>query len=302
MLRMSYRLSFLLSLIVICYSCEKKSENPPEISLNSETGFTSSDRIVPIGLPIKIGIQGRSSDAPITNLVITLTTESGIETALDSGLYTDNLNYVKNLSYGASAWEKWTFTIMDKNRKKTSTSVLLTKDTASDFGPIKYMPSIILGCHQNTAIGSFFNPVTGNLYFSNSSDTIQSEVYLILYYASLNVPSTDFTLSSPMDADVGTYYPQILNWISPRNEMRYKFDSLTVSPAEFDNAYNDSLIISNYTSATVGKRKFKSCRPGYVIPFQISVGTMAGKRGLIKIISTSGLESGYMEFAMKIQQ
>ena len=71
---------------------------------------------------------------------------------------------------------------------------------------------------------------------------------------------------------------------------------------EFDNAYNDSLIIANYTSATVGKRKFKSCRPGYVIPFEITAGALSGKRGLIKIISINGQDTGFMEFALKIQQ
>lgn len=302
MLKISYRISFFLILIVLCYSCKKKSENPPEISFISETGYTTTNRIVPIGLPIKIGIHGQSQDAPITNFVITLTTENGTETALDSGLYTENFSYIKNLSYGASAWEKWTFTIMDKNRKRTSTTILLTKDTASVFGPIKYFPSIILGCNQNTTIGSFFNPETGIISFANSSDSIQNDIYMILYYATLAVPPTDFTLGSPSDADVTTYYPNITNWNLPKNEVRYKFDSLTVSPAEFDAAYNDSLIISNYTSATVGKRKAKSCRPGYVIPFQISVGALSGKRGLIKIISLNGQESGLMEFALKIQQ
>lgn len=297
----SYRLLFLL-LFIALISCNKKSEDPPLLEIINETGFTSSDRMVTVGLPVKIGIHGFGNDAPITNLVVTLTTENGTETALDSGVYTNDLRFVKNISYGASAWEKWTFTIMDKNRNKTTSSITLTKDSNSVFGQIDYFPSVILGCHQNSAIGNFFNPETGNIYFSDSLDTIQNNIYIIMYYGSLVVPLTDFTFSSPGDNDVALYYPQISNWILPRNEMRYKFDSLTVSPLEFDMAYNDSLIISNYTSATVGKRKAKSVRPGYVIPFQVSVGALAGKRGLLKVISVSGLENGYVEFAMKIQK
>ncbi|MBI5541949.1 MAG: hypothetical protein HY951_17975 [Bacteroidia bacterium] len=298
-----YRIMCLLLLFVIpFYSCKKKSENPPVISFINEAGYTFADRIVAVGLPIKIGISGLSEDAPITNLSITLTTENGTEIALDSGLYTNDLHFVKNISYGASAWEKWTFTIMDKNRKKASLTITLTKDPNSVFGQINYYPSIILGCQDKISIGSFLNPENGSIYFSDSTDAIQNSIYIITYYASLNVPPTDFTFGSPSDNDVTTYYPNISNWTLPRNEIRYKFDSLTVSPQEFDMAYNDSLIISNYTSATVGKRKFKSARPGYVIPFQVSIGAMAGKRGLIKIISINGQESGQIEFAMKIQK
>ncbi len=293
---------FLIFSLLISHSCKKKSEDPPLFTFISDSGFTSTNRIVPVGIPVKIGINGNSVDAPITNLVITLTTENRTETALDSGLYTNNLNYVKNISYGASAWEKWTFTIMDKNRKKSSLTITLTKDSNSVFGQIDYYPSIKLGCQQNLTIGSFLNPVTGSIYFADSSDVIQNNIYLIFYYASLNVPPTDYTFGSPSDNDITTYYSNINSWTLPRNEIRYKFDSLTVSPAEFDLAYNDSLIISNYTSATVGKRKFKSARPGYVIPFQISVGALAGKRGLLKIISVSGQEDGFIEFAMKIQK
>lgn len=298
---LSYPILFLI-IVILFFSCMKKSENPPTLNFDSETGFTANDRTVPIGLPVKIGINGISSDAPITNLTITLTTENGSEIALDSGLYTNNLHFVKNISYGASMWEKWTFTIMDKNRNRSTKVIILTKDTNSVFGLINYFPSIKLGCQNNHTIGSFFNPETGSIHFADSTDAIQNNMYIIMYYASLNAPPTDFTFGSPSDNDVTTYYPNISNWILPRNEVRYKFDSLTVSPQEFDLAYNDSLIISNYTSATVGKRKFKSARPGYVIPFQVTAGAISGKRGLLKIISINGQETGFIEFAMKIQK
>ena len=300
---LSYPLLILLFIFVLfSNSCKKKSENAPVLTLINETGYTYSDRIVAIGLPIKIGINGISGDAPITNLVITLTTEYGTETALDSGLYTNELRFVKNISYGASAWEKWTITIMDKNRNKSSQTITLTKDTNSIFGQINYYPSIKLGCDKNLNIGSFFNPENASIYFIDSASIIQNNIYMILYYASLNAPPTDYTFGSPCDNDVFTYFPQISSWSLPRNEIRYKFDSLTVSPQEFDLAYNDSIIISNFTSATIGKRKFKSARPGYVVPFQISIGALAGKRGLLKIISITGQDSGFVEFAMKIQK
>lgn len=299
----SFRLIIIISQSLLFFnSCIHKSEEPPSLSLLNESGYTATDRIVPVGLPIKIGITGFGRDAPITNLVITMTNENGTEIALDSGLYSNGLHFVKYISYGASAHEKWIFTIMDKNRNRSSLAVTLTKDPNSIFGEIKNFPVIKLGCQQNQALGSFLEAETGIVHFADSSGTIQNNIYIILYYASLSVPPTDFTFSSPGENEVTTYYPQINSWALPRTEMRYKFDSLTVSPQQFDLAYNDSLIISNYTSATVGKRKFKSSRPGYVIPFQITAGAMSGKRGLLKIISVNGKENGFIEFAMKIQK
>lgn len=300
--KISYRFIFYFSFFLISFSCRKNNVSSPSLIFINDSDYIVADRTVPVGFPIKIGVNGISNDVPITNLVITLTTENRAETALDSGIYTNNLRFVKNISYGASAWEKWTFTIMDKNRNKSSLSITLTKDSNSVFGQINYFPSIKSGCQNNINFGSFLNPETGLTYFADSINAIQNNIYIITYYASLNVPPTDFTFGSPSDNDIATYYPNINNWVLPRNEVRYKFDSLTVSPQEFDLAYNDSLIISNYTSATVGKRKFKSARPGYVIPFEITSGAMSGKRGLLKIISTSGFEDGFIEFAMKIQK
>jgi hypothetical protein len=94
----------------------------------------------------------------------------------------------------------------------------------------------------------------------------------------------------------------IANWSIPKNETRYKPDSLSISPAVFDAAYNDSLIITNYTSATIGKRKFKIVRAGYVIPFQVTNGESAGKRGLIKIRSLQNGLEGFIIADIKVQK
>jgi hypothetical protein len=294
-------------IIMICFeaivcSCTKKPAEPPTLSLLNEPGFTASDITVPVGFPVKFGIMGSGKDAPITNLVITMSNENGTFIALDSGLYTNDLKFVRHISYGASDHEKWTFTIMDKNRNKSTLSLTLKKDPNSVFGQIDYFPSIKLGCQQNQDLGSFLEAQSGNAYFANSPEIIQKNINIILYYASLSSPPTDFTFSSPGETEVTAYYPNIASWDIPRPEVRYKYDSLTVTPRQFDDAYNDSLIISNYTSATAGKRKFKSARPGYVIPFQITSGPVSGKRGLLKVISVNGKENGFVEFALKIQK
>jgi hypothetical protein len=286
---------------IVC-SCTKKQAEPPTLSLLNEAGFTASDNIVPVGFPVKFEIMGSGKDAPITNLVITMSNENGTDIALDSGLYTNDLKFVRHISYGSSDYEKWTFTIMDKNRNKSTLSITLKKDPNSVFGQIDYFPSIKLGCQQNKVLGSFLEAQSGQVYLENSTELIQKNISIILYYASLSIPPSDFTFSSPGETEVATYYPNIASWDIPRTEVRYKYDSLTISSRQFDNAYNDSLIISNYTSATTGKRKFKSARAGYVIPFQITSGPISGKRGLLKVISVNGKENGYVEFALKIQK
>jgi hypothetical protein len=94
----------------------------------------------------------------------------------------------------------------------------------------------------------------------------------------------------------------ISNWTLPYNETRYKPDSLSISHEAFDAAYNDSLIITNYTSATTGKRKFKIVRTGYIIPFMVTIGPATGKRGLIKINSMVDGPDGYMVADIKVQK
>jgi hypothetical protein len=298
------KISFIVfAMLILIYACKKDiGKNPPLLQLITENGYVTDSVIVPIGFPYKIGIKAAKGDAAITNLVVTLTTENGLETALDSGMYSDDFSYTRNISYGASHFEKWTFMTRDKNGKSSTVSLTILKDTTSAFGPITVYPSVTLAAQYNTNYNSFFSISQGISYTQQDADANQADINIITYYGDLLVPSTEFTLSSPGESDVGTFYPMILDWSVPRNETRYKPDSLSISPSAFDAAYNDSIIITNYTSATIGKRKFKIVRAGYVIPFQITVGPGAGKRGLIKIISLRNGNDGYMVADIKVQK
>ena len=283
--------------------CIKDENNsPPTLAFLTEPGYTASDTMVKTGAILKLGIHTTASAESITNFIITLQTKNGLETALDSGLYKENFNYTRSISFGASDWEKWTFTVMDKNRNKTSICIKLTKDPASDFGPIISYSSIILGTQHNTTFGQFLVTSTGSVITETVAASIQNLVNIITYYGELQIPETYYTLSSPNETDAPNYYPSLTSWTEPKNEMRYKADSLSVTETMFNAATNDSLIISNYTSATIGKRKFKNARTGYVIPFQIAVGPEAGKRGLIHVKNCSGLPDGTIEIAIKMQQ
>lgn len=294
---------WLLTAVFILSACTDESNHlPPVIQLIEGEGFISDSLTVPIGFPGKIGLKVTKGDAAITNLVITLTTDNGTETALDSGMYSKDFMYTFKISYGATRFEKWTFTLRDKNGMSAATSLILWKDSSSAFGPILFYPSVKLVTQNYALSGSFFSFSDGTVFTTQNAEANQSSINLITYWGDKVSPETGFTLSSPGESDVTAYFPFIANWSVPYNETRYKSDSLSISTEEFDRAYNDSLIISNYTSATVGKRKSKMVRQGYVIPFQVTVGEPAGKKGLVKIISMQNSPDGYIVADIKVQK
>ena len=292
----------MLALCLLISGCgEKKDSVPPSISFKTDNAFTYSDRIVAIGGQVKIGIIATAGDAAITNFIVTMTTENGSEKSVDSGLYSNFMNYEKTIFYGAEKFEKWSFTVRDKNGKSASVSITLSRDSTSTFGQINYFSSIILGAQQNNLYGHFLSLPEGKLYFSDSASSVQQKIYMLTYYGDILSPPTEFTLSSPNETDAPLFYSLLSSWNIPKNEIRYKADSLSISTTEFDGAKNDSLIISNYTGVTSGKRKFKSTRAGYVIPFQVTAGNLSGKKGLIKVKSVSNGTAGSVELEMKIQ-
>jgi hypothetical protein len=296
-------IQLIIALMMTFYACKRESDKqPPTIHPITDNGFTHDSAVVPIGFPFKIGINALKVDAAITNLVVTLTTENGMETALDSGMYSDDFTYTRNISYGASKFEKWTFMLRDKNGKSATTSVTIFKDETSAFGPITTYSSVKLSAQEDVTGASFFSVAKGDLYSQQNAEAHQSDINLITYFGDLLSPSTEFTLSSPGESDVTTFYSMIANWATPRNETRYKADSLSISQQAFDAAFNDSLIITNYTSATTGKRKFKLVRAGYVIPFQVTIGPAAGKRGLIRIKSIQSDATGHIIADIQVQK
>jgi len=295
--------TFFIILFLFLVACKKETDKTsPVLSLITNNGYLADSAIVPIGFPYKIGIVVDKGDAAVTNLVVTLTTENGMETALDSGMYSDDFSYERTISYGASRYEKWSFMIRDKNGKSSNASITILKDTSSAFGPITVYNSVTLAAQNNPVYNSFFSLAQGITYTRQEADANQNGINIITYFGDLLVPSTEFTLSSPGESDVAAFYPMVSDWAVPRNETRYKPDSLSISVAAFDAAYNDSLIITNYTSATIGKRKFKIVRTGYVIPFQVTVGPNAGKRGLISIRSIQEGTGGFITADIKVQK
>jgi hypothetical protein len=290
-------------LLLAVFACRKESgKTPPLILMETGSGFIEDSSVVAIGYPCRIGIRCQQGDAPITNLVLTLETENGKETALDSGMYSSGFLYEKTLAYGASDFERWTFMIRDKNGKSDTVMLTIRRNLSSAFGPIAEYSSVDLGAQGSLLPGSFFSVADGMVYTSAEAGDHQQDINLITYWGDQVSPVTNFTLSSPGESDVTAYFPMIGGWVQPYNETRYKPDSLSIPVSAFEAAFNDSLIITNYTSATIGKRKFKSARPGYIIPFQVTTGPAAGKRGLIRVNSMEEGINGRINVDIKVQK
>lgn len=300
----TYRINFLIIIsFLILNNCTKEfNNNPPQISWINESGYTSSDKTVGIGGAVMFGINVKAGDSPITNLVIKINTSLGEETVLDSGLYSSNFKFSKTIHYGGSNYENWTFTVYDKEGKRASCSIILNKDSNSVYGLINYFSNINIGMQQSLMFGNMIELIDASTYFADSAIEHQNDIYLVSYLGDLLSPQTGITLSSPSDNDVQIFYPQISNWTLLKNEVRYKMDSISISTNDFDNIFNDSLLIASYSSGTAGKRKFKNAKENYVIPFEVTIGALTSKKGLIKINHIEESTNGFVNIDIKIQK
>ena len=107
------------------------------------------------------------------------------------------------------------------------------------------------------------------------------------------------TLTCPAYSSALTYYPLFGSW-SVKNQTMYDYytsDNDLVTPAQFELAANDSLLVNAYRPGSVsGQSKF--AYTGKVVPFR----TADGRYGLMKVIRADETPAGEMEIAVKIQK
>ncbi len=293
--------------IIIINGCKKKEvENPPTISFKTGAGYTQNGAVVMVGHKLSFGIQAQGTSAVITNFTVKkVLTNGSVVTMMDTGMYNSNLNLNLTFYQNVETQATWVFTVMDKNRMTASISMVVYKDPNSTYGGIYYYPSITLGYQTNTVYGHFLDPYTGQVYSTDSANTNQTKVNMLIYYELTNTPPTP-VLSSAGEMDNGsldaeTYYPNIANW-STRNYTAWDISldngtNAPLTPSDFFSAQNDSLLIVSYHPVW-GKMKFRYATAGKIVPFQ----TTTGKFGLIHIISADSSASGKMVIDLKIQQ
>ena len=297
---------FVFSTGMFFNSCKPEPEpQPPTITLVFDQDMTSEGDTLSIGAPLKFKIITTGIDANITNFTVKKVFDGEEKTVMDSGLNSTGFTLNKTFFQGVEETVEWTFTVMDRNRNQATASITVIKDPNSQFGGIIEYPQITIGYQQNSSIGNFFLPSTGEIYFQDSATIFQSYVDVLAYFNyrednAILLPSP--TLSSPGEEVVANtelytdYYPFLVNWTT-RNYTKYDIRADNgASALDFENAHNDSLLIVSYDDVW-GKKKYKWANTGLIIPFQ----NAAGKKGLLKIIDSDTTENGSITFAMKIQ-
>jgi hypothetical protein len=294
MLRYSKLLFILFFGLLSFFGCKSDTEEPI-MGLISGDGFFASDTIANPGQRFSIRIKGNSGSLPATNFRIIVESNGTSGTILDSGIYSDHFDIVKSFYFGGNDLEKWSFYIKNKDGLVASTSISIRRNPNALYGPISEYSNLNFKLQQNNG-GNMLLLNTGLLIPATSSVSYQSTVDFLAYYSSVNF----YTLSSPNETEAPGFYPSILS-MTTKNELRYKNDYTTVTPATFDAVMNDSLILASYDNSVIGTRKAKNVLPGSVIPFAVQTGPMAGKKGLIKIIDTQGEAAGTIMLSIKIQ-
>lgn len=285
-------------------SCKREEEKlPPAINFKTGSNYTQNNAMVEIGGKLSFGIQARGTSTEITNFTVKKVLQDGsVITVMDTGLYSMTLDL--NMVFYQNVEDKvtWKFAVMDRNHLSAEISMVVNKDSNSTFGGIYYYPSIKLGYQNNTQYGHFLNPSTGNVYTEDSATAHQGDIDVLCYYIiDEDLPSPVISSPGEMDnysTEARTYYPCIINWQTRKyTKWDISVGDTPISSSAFDAAQNDSLLIVSYHDVW-GKKKFKWATAGKIIPFL----TAGGKKGLIKVISADTVDTGSMEFAIKIQQ
>jgi hypothetical protein len=290
-----------LTLLLVLPGCKKESNPlPPTLELASGTGYTPDGAVIPVGAPVRFGISAAGSGVNITNLVVKkIMPDGSVRVVLDSGLNSPSFTLNRTFYQNVEDTAQWTIQVMDKNRQFATKAMTLYKDPNSSWGGIFEFSGIIMGYQSCTTFGHFLNPMTGQVWFSDTASLNQSSVQIIPYYfLDENIPSPTFSSAGEQGGGITDYYPEISSWTT-KNYTKWDIsvDTDPVPPQSFESCHNDSLLIVSYDEVW-GKRKFKWADAGDIIPFL----TATGKKGLIRVISADHDPAGTIVFDMKIQQ
>lgn len=293
-------LSLTIILQVFINSCKEKSNEyeAPSISFVIESGYLSYDTILELGDSVYIKVFARSnSDEALTHFNYTVVENDTGIISVDSGVFANSFCYKKLIKKGIAKSEKWSFYVRDRKGKASQPiSLVILLDSASQFNPILYIPSIVMGAQNNTLDG-FYGLHSQSLYSIENAYNNQSEIDLVYYYDFID--GDENTIGSPganIDESVFASVYSPIYW-SVRNTTRYVLQS-NLNADDFDKCNNDSLIFANTFNYTTGKRKAKNLKNGDVFSF---ITNNDGRKGLFKVINVTGTDQGTVEIAIKMQ-
>jgi hypothetical protein len=291
----------LTALIVFINACGKdESLKPASLILKTGTGFTANEAIIPVGGSIHIGILASGAGVPLTYLRIERIANGDTLIQLDKGIFAGSEGFDADFTFAKSESEIeiWRIIVMNADRQVAEKSFTIHLGAGTAYGPIWFYDNIKLSFQNNHQSGHFLDVNTGLLYDENTVAGHEAEIDLLCYYyITSGLSSPTFTCPG-YTAAVG-YYPLLNSW-TVKNNTLYDYlssDNNLISISEFDQAQNDSLLVTAYQPNKVSG----NCKYGYtgkVIPFK----TQQGKYGLVKVIQADEVETGTITVAVKIQK
>jgi hypothetical protein len=267
---------------------EQSTDAIPVIRFLPVNGVIVSDTALPLGGSLVISLEAIGGGSNITYFGVTMN-DGQMHYVLDSGMNNATLKYSQPIFKGNSPNEHWTFTVMNRDRQKSSISMNITKAIVSEWGKIITYDLVILGAQGNPADGGFFSLQTGLVSTYQQAEANPSNTDIIYYFGDY-----EGTFSSPLESEAPSYFPGLNTW-SIKNETRY--DTTSLSSVAFVGAKNDSLLLVSYEPVN-GKRKAKFLQPGMVVAFR----NHSGKTGLVFIKNLVAGATGKLECAIKVQQ
>lgn len=290
----------LLPLLVLAGCTPEEPETTPLVLLKGGGTYTADGSAVAPGGTLRFGLSVSGGGGAITNLVVRRISDGVAVTEADRGMYISYGGLDTTLTYtrGYGQAEKWVFSVMNSHRDTASASLTVLRGAGSAWGEINYHPSIRIGLQENSSLPHFVDLHSGTAWDAAGVAGYEAEVDMAAFWY-LTSGTSSPTLTCPAYSSALTYYPLFGSW-SVKNQTMYDYytsDNDLVTPAQFELADNDSLLVNAYRPGSVsGQSKF--AYTGKVVPFR----TADGKYGLLRVIRADETPSGEMEIAVKIQK
>lgn len=294
------RATVLLLVVALAGCTPEETETTPLVLLRSGSSYTADGSAVAPGGALRFGLSVSGGGGAITNLVVRRISDGVAVTEADRGMYISygGLDTIITFTRGYGQVEKWVFSVMNSHRDTASASLTVFKGAGSAWGEISHHPSIRIGLQENTTLPHFVDLHSGTAWDAAGVSGHESEVDMAAFWY-LTSGTSSPTLTCPAYSSALTYYPLFGSW-SVKNQTMYDYytsDNNLVTPAQFELAANDSLLVNAYRPGSVsGQSKF--AYTGKVVPFR----TADGRYGLLRVIRADETPSGEMEIAIKIQK
>jgi hypothetical protein len=195
----------------------------------------------------------------------------------------------KTFTKTSADFEYWTFVIRDKDRLSDSVSLVITRDTTADFGPVRYIENVEMSTQNLGAPGSFFSFEKG-VYDLNSALLWQDETELLYYYYG----EDENVIASPgANVESGVFEGDLQNWTT---RLTTRFYEIELAPDDFYAIENDSILVASYPEGD-GKRKAKNLTTGKTFSFK----TQDSKFGIFRVTEVVGQDAGTIKFDIQVQ-